>query len=405
MNPIETPPASPPATPLSPASATPAPSSRRRRRLRIGAGLAALVAAIAAVLWFSLRPAGPGPAFVSGNGRIEATEIDVATKLAGRLQDMLVNEGDFVTAGQPLARMQTDVLDAQLAEVDAGLDAGAYTFVVDIPPDFQRDVLAGRSPAIQLNVDATRMSQAFSGGSYVQQIALGEVADFIQGHRRAAVQPVELALRTRFNPNLDATWFGSLMELIKNVTMLSIILTGAALIREREHGTIEHLLVMPVTPAEIMLSKVWAMGLVVLVAAGFSLLVVVQGVLRVPIEGSVALFLAGAALHLFATNSMAIFMATLARSMPQFGMLLVLVLLPLQLLSGNASPRESMPELVQHMMLLAPTTHFVSLGQAVLFRGAGLGVVWPQFLALGAIGAAFFAISLRRFRTTISQMT
>jgi ABC-2 type transport system permease protein len=292
-----------------------------------------------------------------------------------------------------------------LAEVDAGMDAGDYTFVVDIPPDFQRDLLAGRVPALQLNVDATRMSQAFSGGSNVQQIALGEVAEFVARHRSVAVQPVELALRSRFNPNLDQTWFGSLMELINNVTMLSIILTGAALIREREHGTIEHLLVMPVTPAEIMLSKVWAMGLVVLLAVGISLLVVVQGVLRVPIEGSVLLFLAGAALHLFATNSMAIFMATLARTMPQFGMLLVLVLLPLQLLSGNASPRESMPELVQHVMLLAPTTHFVALGQAILFRGAGLGVVWPQFLALAAIGAVFFAVSLNRFRKTISQMT
>jgi ABC-2 type transport system permease protein len=249
------------------------------------------------------------------------------------------------------------------------------------------------------------MSQAFTGGSYVQQIALGEIAEFFQGHRGTTAQPVELALRTRFNPNLDATWFGSLMELINNITLLSIILTGAALIREREHGTIEHLLVMPVTPAEIMLSKIAAMGLVVLVAVAISLLVVVQGVLRVPVEGSVLLFMAGAALHLFATNSMAIFMATLARSMPQFGMLLVLVLLPLQLLSGNVSPRESMPALVQQLMLLAPTTHFVSIGQAILFRGAGLSVVWPQFLALAAIGTVFFAVSLNRFRKTISQMT
>jgi ABC-type transport system involved in multi-copper enzyme maturation permease subunit len=126
------------------------------------------------------------------------------------------------------------------------------------------------------------------------------------------------------------------MEVINNVTMLSIILTGAALIREREHGTIEHLLVMPVTPFEIMTSKVWAMGLVVLVACTLSLLGVVQGLLAVPIEGSLLLFLAGAALHLFATTSMGIFLGTLARSMPQFGLLLMLVLLPLQMLSGGS---------------------------------------------------------------------
>lgn len=153
--------------------------------------------------------------------------------------------------------------------------------------------------------------------------------------------------------------------------MLSIILTGAALIREREHGTIEHLLVMPVTPLEIMVAKVWSMGLVVLIAALASLTFVVRGALHVPIQGSVALFMCGAALHLFAATSMGIFLATLARSMPQFGMLMVLVLIPLELLSGGVTPRESMPFLVREIMLAAPTTHFVELGQAILYRGAG----------------------------------
>jgi ABC-2 type transport system permease protein len=291
-----------------------------------------------------------------------------------------------------------------LSDINTGLDAGDYTFALDIPPYFQRDVLAGKSPVIQLNVDATRMTQAFTGSGYIQQMVLGEVSEFVQRYRGGTPLPVELALRTRFNPNLEQSWFGALMEIINNVTMLSIILTGAALIREREHGTIEHLLAMPVTPAEIMLAKVWSMGLVVLLAASIALVFVVQGILRVPIEGSLVLFLVAAALHLFATTSMGIFMATLARSMPQFGMLAVLILLPLQLLSGNSTPRESMPELVQHLMLAAPTTHFVASSQAILFRGAGLPVVWPQFLLLILIGAALFTIALNHFRRAISQM-
>lgn len=290
------------------------------------------------------------------------------------------------------------------AEIDAGLDAGEHTFALVIPANFQRDVLAGKAPAIQLNVDATRMSQAFTGSAYVQQMVMAEVTEFVQRYRGSAAAPVELVLRARFNPNLEQSWFGALMEIINNVTMLSIILTGAALIREREHGTIEHLLVMPVTPFEIMVAKIWAMGLVVLAAAAFALLVVVQGVLRVPIEGSVALFLTASALHLFATTSLGIFMATLARSMPQFGLLTVLILLPMQLLSGGFTPRESMPGFVQAIMLAAPTTHFVAAGQAILFRAAGLDVVWPRLLALALIGAGFFAIALRRFRRTISQM-
>jgi ABC-2 type transport system permease protein len=291
-----------------------------------------------------------------------------------------------------------------LDRVDPGLDAGVYTFALNIPPNFQRDVLAGRSPHVQLNVDATRMTQAFSGSGYVQQMVSDEVQEFVQRYRGTTTPPVDLVLRSRFNPSLDQSWFGALIQVINNVTMLSIILTGAALIREREHGTVEHLLVMPVTPGEIMFAKVWAMGLVVLVAAALSLTFVVRGALHVPIEGSVTLFLAGAALHLFATTSMGIFMATLARSMPQFGMLLILVIMPLQMLSGGTTPRESMPAFVRNLMLAAPTTHFIELSQAILFRGAGLDVVWRSFLALLVIGAVLFALSLRRFRKTISQM-
>jgi ABC-type multidrug transport system, permease component len=194
------------------------------------------------------------------------------------------------------------------------------------------------------------------------------------------------------------------MQIINSVTMLSIILTGAALIREREHGTVEHLLVMPVTPFEIMAAKVWAMALVVLTTTACSLTLVVQGLLRVPIEGSVTLFLVGTALHLFATTSLGIFLGTIARSMPQFGLLMMLVLLPLQILSGSTTPRESMPDAVQWIMLAAPNTHFVILAQAILYRGAGLAVVWPQLISLALIGSLLFSLSLARFRKTITTM-
>ena len=289
-------------------------------------------------------------------------------------------------------------------DMDARMDAGLDTFALDIPPDFQRDVLAGRGPSVQLNVDATRMTQAFSGSGYVQSIVAQEVRSFVQRHRDDVSTPVDLAIRVRFNPQLNKSWFGGIMEIINNVTMLSIVLTGAALIREREHGTIEHLLVMPVTPFEIMSSKVWSMGLVVLAASAGSLTLVAQGVLSVPTAGSVTLFLVAAGLHLFATTSMGIFLATVARSMPQFGLLLMLVLLPLQMLSGSITPRESMPEIVQNLMLVAPTTHFVAAAQAILYRGAGLDVVWPQFIAIALIGAVLFGLALARFRRTIATM-
>ena len=290
------------------------------------------------------------------------------------------------------------------SQVDAGMDAGTYTFALIIPPNFQRDVLAGRDAQIQLNTDATRMSQAFTGSGFIQQVVLGEVQEFVQRYRAGTALPVNLELRARFNPSLEKSWFGGLSQIINQITMLSIVLAGAALIREREHGTVEHLLVMPVTPAEIMLAKIWSMGLVVLLASAMSLNLVVRWALDVPVAGSLPLFFFGAALLLFATTSMGIFLATIARNMPQFGMLVILVLLPLQMLSGGQTPRESQPGWLQDLMLAAPTTQFVKFGQAILFRGAGIEVVWVQLLAMALIGAVLFAFSLARFRKTIGQM-
>jgi ABC-2 type transport system permease protein len=303
------------------------------------------------------------------------------------------------------------------AEMDARMDAGLDTFALHIPSGFERDILAGRGPGIQLNVDATRMSQAFIGSSYIQGIVFEEVNEFMRGHRAGVRAPVDLVFRAQFNPELNKIWFGSIMEVITAITMLSIVLTGAALIREREHGTVEHVLVMPVTPFELMASKVWAMGFVVLVASALSLNLVVRGLLAVPIQGSLGLFFAGVCLHLFATGSLGIFLGTVARSMPQFGLLLFMVMLPMQILSGaggliraqtlsagGLKQREGMTSIIDIVMQAAPTTHFVEYAQAILFRGAGLDVVWPQLLSLALIGVTLFTLALARFRKTLATM-
>ncbi|MFL1405051.1 ABC transporter permease [Marinobacter sp. M1N3S26] len=287
-------------------------------------------------------------------------------------------------------------------QIDTMLDRGSHTFALVIPEGFERDVRKGHIVSVQLNIDATRMSQAFIGANYIQSFVTTEVAEFIQAGSGSTELPINLVSRVSFNPNLEGSWFGGVMELITEVTLISIILTGAALIREREHGTIEHLMVMPLRSYEIMAAKVWANALVVMIAATLSITVVIQGWLGVPIAGSVLLFLFGALIHLFSTTAIGILIGTVARTMPQFGLLLILIILPLQLLSGGITPRESMPELVQDIMLLAPTTHFVSLAQGILYRGAGIDVVWPQFLALTSIGAAFFGAAMVLFRRHMS---
>ncbi len=290
-----------------------------------------------------------------------------------------------------------------LAELDREMDLGTYNFTLVIPNHFQHDVLAGRQPEIQLNIDATIMSQAFIGATYIKSIALGEVNEYLTGQRAGADLPIRLVPRVRYNPNLTGVWFGGVMEVINNVTMLTIILVGAAFIREREHGTIEHLLVMPLTPFEIMMAKIWANGLAVLIGVTFALTVMVQQVLRVPIAGSVLLFLAAAACYLFSAASIGIFLGTLARSMPQLGLLIILSIIPLMMLSGGVTPRESMPAIVQNIMLAAPATYFVRLAQAILYRGAGFDVIWRDLLAMTGVGAVFFGVALVRFRKAVTQ--
>ena len=290
-------------------------------------------------------------------------------------------------------------------QMDRVMDMGEDTFVLDIPPNFQRDLVAGRHPALQLNVDATRQSQALSGPGYVETILVEEVLAWAQNHRSADLPlPTDLVVRVKYNPNLYGSWFGGLTSIINNLTLLSIVLAGAALIREREHGTIEHLLVMPVTSLEIMLSKVWSMSVVVLGGALLALTVIVRGVLGVQVNGSVALFALGTLIYLFSTTSLGIFLGTLARSMPQFGLLAILVLLPLIVLSGSITPLESMPEAVRLLMSATPTIHFVSFAQGVLFRGAGIETIWPSLLAICVTGSVFFWIANVRLRKTIGEM-
>lgn len=289
-----------------------------------------------------------------------------------------------------------------IAGIDRAMDAGRFTFIVDIPPRFQADVEAGRRPAIQVNVDATAMTQAGRGTLYLSSIISQEIAAFYPHRAAAAAEPVRLVTRAKFNPNLLDTWFLCVSQIINNVTMLALILAGAAVVREREHGTIEHLLVMPLRASEIMLAKVWATSVAIVLAALASLWLVVSGLLDVPIAGSVPLFVLATLIYLFSATSLGILLATVARSMPQFGLLALVVHLILTMLSGGASPLDSMPHWLQRGLQLSPTTHFVDAALAILYRGAGLSATWPALLTMTAIGAGFFALALTRFRRMIA---
>ena len=288
-------------------------------------------------------------------------------------------------------------------DIIPSMNGGRFTFVIDIPPDFERYVLAGKHAGLQINVDATAMIQAGLGSGYAQQIVSTEIADFLSHAEGVPLSTVNLDVRIAFNPNLTTSWFSSVMGIINNISMLAIILAGAAVVREREHGTMDHLLVMPLTPFEIALSKVWANGLVIAVAVALSLYLVLRMMLGIPVAGSIPLFMVGVVIYLFFATAIGIFLGTVARSMPQLGLLYMLVFLPMNMLSGSNTPLESMPVWLARIMQVSPSTHFVAFAQSILYRGAGLDVVWPQFLAVAVIGALFFGLAILRFRSVVGQ--
>lgn len=197
------------------------------------------------------------------------------------------------------------------AGIDRAMDDARFTFVVDVPPRFEQDLLAGRSPTLQLLVDATAMTQAGIGTGYVGEIVNGEIERFLELRGLPAGAPVSFTVRAFFNPNLEDERHMAVMEIVNNVCMLSIILVGAAVVREREHGTIEHLLVMPVGASEIVFAKIWANGLLVLIAVLLSLVLVAQGALGITINGSIPLYMLGAVVFLFAVMALGVMLATL----------------------------------------------------------------------------------------------
>jgi ABC-2 type transport system permease protein len=313
------------------------------------------------------------------------------SQLSGRIRDAL----------RPPAFAVPMSID--MASIDQQLDHANYTFVMAIPPRFEQDLIAGRQPELQLIVDATAMTQAGIGTGYIAEIVNREVDRLFENHGTAPQPPITFTIRSFFNPNLDETRHVAIMEIVNNVALLSIILVGAAIVREREHGTIEHLLVMPVNASEIVFAKIWANGLVVLIAVLLSLTLVAKGALGITVNGSIAIYCLGATVCIFASMALGVMLATLTQSMPQFALLAFPTIIVMEVLSGGMTPLESMPLYLQVVMTAVPTTHYVKFSQGVLFRDAPLSIVWPQVAWMAALGAIYMMIALARFRAMLAN--
>ncbi|WP_234050512.1 MULTISPECIES: ABC transporter permease [unclassified Xanthobacter] len=289
------------------------------------------------------------------------------------------------------------------ADIDRAMDEGRYTFIVTIPPHFEADVRRGRNAEVQVSIDATAVEQATIGSSYIQNMVANEVKRYRQEFEHEPGLDSNLAIRRAFNPNGTQSWFRAIVSLADHLSMLIIILTGAALLREREHGTIEHLLVMPLTAFEIALAKVWANGLVIIVAFVCSLLFVVEGALDVPIAGSRLLFLLGTVIYVFAAASIGIFLGTIARTMAQFALMMMMTVMPMMMLSGGMTPIESQPRWIQYVTWLLPSRHYIGFTQAIVYRGADFSIVWREFAIVLVMGVAFLTGSMLLFRRSLAS--
>ncbi|MFK7878248.1 ABC transporter permease [Roseobacter sp.] len=283
------------------------------------------------------------------------------------------------------------------------MDAGDFLFIIAVPPGFEKDIRAGRAPEIQVLIDATAMEQAGIGANYITNILGSEIRRFAIGADLFDPPLVDIILRSAFNPNRDTVRFAGIVALIGQIMWLTTILTGAAMIREREHGTIEHLLAMPLAPFDIAMAKIWANAAVVLVASGLSLVFVMQGTLGISIAGSKMLFLVATGLFLFTATALGVFLATIARSMAQFALLVMLTILPMLMLSGGETPVESQPAWLQAGTLFLPSRHYMSASQAIAFKGAGIDTVWLEFMWMALLGTVLLTISLLLFRQSVAQ--
>jgi ABC-2 type transport system permease protein len=338
--------------------------------------------------------------YITGNG------------IRSQLHDasLLVHDADHsVSSRELIHRFQAPFfrLNGEVADSREGLrqlDRGTAVALLEIPPRFHEQLVTGEPTAVQLLVDTTNSANGLSVASYASRIVarFGQESAFERvGNVGDSSQNLPLIIsdhRVWYNPDQNEAWFECISHLLRQITIFALLLPAAALVREKERGTVEQLLVSPLSPFQIMTSKVLAMTMVILGATAVGLFGIMQPVFGVPIKGSIWLFFTLTALFVVTTACMGLAAATLARNQGQVGMMTLLVAAPMLMLSGIAAPMEAMPTWVRYLMALSPLRYYVDIAYGILLKGAGLNILWDSVLAMAALGAALFGFGLWRFR-------
>ncbi len=338
--------------------------------------------------------------YITGNG------IQTQLRNAG----LLVYDADrSVSSRELVSRFHLPYFrfDGELTHPDEGLlrlDRGRSMMVLDIPVRFHEALLAGEPTAVQLLVDTTNSPQGLSAAGYAARIVgqfgreVVSARNVLTGSSSTTVPMILSDHRVWFNQDQNETWFESVSHLLRMITVFAVLLPAAALVREKERGTVEQLLVSPLTPVQIMLPKVVAMTLVILGATAVALFGVMRPAFGVPMKGSLPLLFSLTALFIVATAGIGVFAATVTRNQAQVGMMTLLVVAPMLLLSGIFTPLETMPAWVRHLMAFSPLRYFIEITNGILLKGIGIELLWSQTLAMGVLGGSLFGFGMWRFR-------
>jgi len=313
---------------------------------------------------------------------------------------------EFLSRLQPPYFKTVAYLDAE-SDIERWLDSGKASLVIVIPPDFERRLHGAGQAQIQVITDGTLAMPATVSIAYVAAIS-GRFSLAVLEQRAAAsgimlsnLPGIDERLRVTFNPNMLSSWFAGLLELLNMFTMVSLLLTAANFVREKEHGTIEQLLVSPARPVEIFLAKIIPTVVLVLALSSLSFLLVLVPVFHVPIRGSLLLFYSVAALYVFAMTSMGIAIAVVARNISQAVMLMILILQPMVFLSGAWNPPEAMSRWMRWFSVLSPLRYFIDFGYGVILKGNGLSLVAWDIAGIVVLGSVLFGFSLVWFERTL----
>ena len=276
--------------------------------------------------------------------------------------------------------------------------------VLDIPARFHEALIAGEQVAVQLLVDTTNAPQGLSAAAYAARI-VGQYGqewvlarNGLGGPSAETVPMVVSDHRVWFNQDQNEAWFQSISHLLRMITIFAVMLPAAALVREKERGTVEQLLVSPLTPMQIVLSKVLAMTLVIVCATAVAVFGVMRPAFGVPIKGSVALLFVLTALFVVASAGIGVFAATATRNQAQVGLVTLLVVAPMLLLSGIFTPLEMMPVWVRHLMALSPLRYFIDIVNGILLKGIGIEMLWSEVLSIALLGGSLLGLGMWRFR-------